>query len=331
MITKNEVLHSLKPGLELMDDAVLVTTADPEPLGPRVVFVNRAFVKLAGHSVYNILGETLRVLCDREIDSDLLDELLKELKEDRWRASGSDVSREDGSQSIAEWQVVPLLDETGTVHHWLCIHRDMRRLWDAKHRRMGMDESNRQLIEKQPEPVCRFLPDTELTYVNAAYADLFHFRPRDLIGKRLTDIVAADDVAAIRTHLASFTPDESMGQFEYKNVRKDGKARWHLWNTFASFDDAEKISSVQSVGTDITLRREAEEALRLKPSVDGFHQSRTVPIYCGRFGKGGVQQASRRLARAVTESEFGFIGEIFRTRRRAAVYQNPCHHKHRLG
>ena len=41
-------------------------------------------------------------------------------------------------------------------------------------------------------------------------------------------------------------------------VRKSGKVDWHLWNTLAFFDDGGNVVSYQSIGTDITLRKEPQ-------------------------------------------------------------------------
>ena len=39
----------------------------------------------------------------------------------------------------------------------------------------------------KPDPICQFLPDTTLTFVNRAYADFYGREPEELIGKRWLD------------------------------------------------------------------------------------------------------------------------------------------------
>ena len=312
MNARNEVLHSLKPALELMNDAVIVTTADLEPPGPRVVFVNRALRKLVNLGSREVLGAPLGLLCDRQTGDAILRKLFEDLEELVRRAGASDADGEDGSKTIEAWQVVPVADESGKVLYWLSIHRDMQPFCDAEYHRTLAEQLHWQLTEYQQQPVCRLLPNTTLAYVNVAYADLFHCKPKDLIGKRAIEVVSAEHVPAILAHLASFTPDNPSGQFEYKHVLKDGGFRWHLWNTFVQFDDDGEVSSFQSIGTDITRRREAEEELRrshlLMDSV-----SRAQSRFIAEGSEKEVFDSLLEDLLVVTESEFGFIAEVFRT------------------
>ena len=262
MVKNSEVLHSLKSSLEFAKDAIVVATADEAPLGPSVVFVNCAFVNLADCVVNEVVGENLENLCDLKTQSEIFRRLFKDLGSRLQRACEVNLDFENEPETSSEWQIVPLLDAEGTVRQWLGIHSDIRRLNDARGAREASVYLDHQLIESHLEPICRLLPDTTLTYVNAAYAELFHCIPQDLISKRFSDIASPEDTSAILAHLESFTPGEPVGQFEQKNTREDGNVQWHRWNTFAVFQGDGKASLFQSVGTDITLQRKAEEALR---------------------------------------------------------------------
>ena len=52
------------------------------------------------------------------------------------------------------------------------------------------EERYRNLVEAQPDPICQFLPDTTLTFVNRAYAEFYGTDPKKLIGKRWLDFAA---------------------------------------------------------------------------------------------------------------------------------------------
>jgi diguanylate cyclase (GGDEF)-like protein/PAS domain S-box-containing protein len=119
----------------------------------------------------------------------------------------------------------------------------------------------RLLVENQPDLICRFLSDTTLTFVNAAYASFFDRLPADLLGQRFIDFLPAAEQATVREQLAAFTPAAPARQYEHRTVRADGAARWHLWHDFAFFDERDEIVGFQSVGVDITERKHAEDSL----------------------------------------------------------------------
>lgn len=130
--------------------------------------------------------------------------------------------------------------------------------------------SYRQLVENQPDLICRFLPDTTLTFVNTAYADFFGRRPEALIGRRFIEFLGAEDQERIPRQLLAMTPDRPERQYEHMTFRADGTPRWHLWHDFAQFDDQDRLIGFQSIGIDVTDRRQAETLCR--ESEEGYRQ-----------------------------------------------------------
>jgi PAS domain S-box-containing protein len=119
----------------------------------------------------------------------------------------------------------------------------------------------RQLVEAQPDPICRFLPDTTLIFVNRAYADFYGQEPDALIGKRWLDFAAKDDRPRFLDELTSFTPQHPDRHEETRSTRADGEVRWYLCHIHGFFDDAGRIQSYQTFATDVTERKRAAEQL----------------------------------------------------------------------
>ena len=138
------------------------------------------------------------------------------------------------------------------------LHR--ARLAAAEALRQG-EERYRTLVEAQPDPICQFLPDTTLTFVNRAYADFYGREPEDLIGKRWLDFAAKDERPRFLDELTSFTSEHPERHEETRSRRADHEVRWYLCHLYGFFDDAGKIVSFQTFGTDITPRKRAEERL----------------------------------------------------------------------
>jgi diguanylate cyclase (GGDEF)-like protein/PAS domain S-box-containing protein len=171
------------------------------------------------------------------------------------------------------------------------------------------EPSYRQLVENQPDPICRFRRDLTLTFVNKAYADLFRRSPEELAGRRLSDVLSEEDASAVIAHLASVTPDEPSAQYEHKNVRRSGKILWHLWNTLALFDDDGNVISYQAIGTDITRRKEAEEEiLREKEKAENY-LAIAANMFIALDPEGRITLANPRACEVLGRSRDELIGE----------------------
>ncbi|MGC1955294.1 MAG: PAS domain S-box protein, partial [Gammaproteobacteria bacterium] len=123
------------------------------------------------------------------------------------------------------------------------------------------EEQYRTLVEAQPDPICQFLPDTTLTFVNRAYAEFYGRKPGELIGQRWLDLAARDERPRFLEDLTSFTPEHPERHEETSSTRVDHEVRWYLCHLYGFFDDAGNIMSFQTFGTDITPRKRAEEQL----------------------------------------------------------------------
>ncbi|MEN6517913.1 MAG: ATP-binding protein [Methanospirillum sp.] len=119
----------------------------------------------------------------------------------------------------------------------------------------------RAVVESQQELVCRFRPDGTHLVANDAYCRFFGLDPATVVGSRFTPAIPGDERAAVADYFRSFSPARADGTIEHRVVDANGSARWLQWSDRAFFDRGGAIAEVQSVGRDVTERREAEEAL----------------------------------------------------------------------
>ena len=119
----------------------------------------------------------------------------------------------------------------------------------------------RYLVENHPAMICRFLPDTTLTFVNAAYAGFFGVRAEHLIGRRFVDLLGPADRDPVLAHLAAISPESPSRHIEHVVRDASGVERWHLWEDYGFFDAAGDARYFLSLGTDVTARRTTEQKL----------------------------------------------------------------------
>ncbi|WP_158616798.1 diguanylate cyclase domain-containing protein [Acidovorax sp. FJL06] len=117
------------------------------------------------------------------------------------------------------------------------------------------------ILEDQTEIICRFDGGNRLTYVNDAYCRLFNLRRDDVLGEVWAPVVHPDDYPMIAQQLAAVTPANPVVVVENRVFAGDGAIRWCQFSNRALFDDAGHLVEWQSVGRDITERRNLEADL----------------------------------------------------------------------
>jgi PAS domain S-box-containing protein len=114
-------------------EAVLITTADLDPPGPRIVFVNPAACRLTGYAAEELLGRTPRLLQGPNTDRAMLDRLRGQLARGE-RFAGQAVNyRRDGSEYVIDWHIAPVRagdagessDPSAPVTHFVAVQRDV--------------------------------------------------------------------------------------------------------------------------------------------------------------------------------------------------------------
>jgi len=139
----------------------------------------------------------------------------------------------------------------------LLVHRSRRRLAEAELRKSK--ERYRSVVDTQHEFICRFLPDTTLTFVNDAYCRFRHATRDELLGTKFIDVIpepARDDMRERLNNLTS-----GMDTREHPVMLSDGTIGWHHWTNHPICDDRGRVVGFQGVGRDITEQRRAQEAL----------------------------------------------------------------------
>ncbi|MEO8358905.1 MAG: PAS domain S-box protein [Vicinamibacteria bacterium] len=121
-----EQLRLLETCVARLNDIVLITDAaridDP---GPRILYVNDAFVRRTGFSREEAMGKTPRLLQGPKTQRDALDRIRAALK--AWRPVREELINytKSGEEFWIEIDIVPVADAKGWLTHWVAIERDI--------------------------------------------------------------------------------------------------------------------------------------------------------------------------------------------------------------
>ena len=120
----------------------------------------------------------------------------------------------------------------------------------------------RAIVEDQTELICRYSPDGRLTFVNDAYCRYFDKTPAELIGSTFFPIMPEADRQAVEAHIKSLSRENPAATIEHRTLLPNGEIRWQQWSDRAIFDPQGSLIEFQSVGRDISDRKQAEEKLK---------------------------------------------------------------------
>jgi len=124
------------------------------------------------------------------------------------------------------------------------------------------EERYREVLDSQTDLICRYLPDTTLTYVNEAYCRYFGRSRAELIGRQFLELIPEDARDIARRHVESLLENPRVEADEHEVLRPDGSIGWHQWIDHAVRGRDGRVIEFQAIGRDITDRKRAEEADR---------------------------------------------------------------------
>ncbi|WP_206756845.1 PAS domain S-box protein, partial [Planktothrix sp. FACHB-1355] len=231
--------------------------------------VNRSLCEITGYSELELLATTFQAIThpeDLEIDLNYMQKLLTgEIRfyqmEKRYfhkqghivwiLLSGSIVRNTEGEPLYFIAQIKDITD---------------RKIAEAALRQS--EERYRGILEDQTELISRFQPDGTLSYINEAYCRFFGKKREELIGKSYAPVIFEEDREKIDRLLSTLNAQNPVVTIENR-VIVAGEVRWTQWINRIIFDDRGNFVEFQSVGRDITDRKQAEDALRA--SEQRFH------------------------------------------------------------
>ncbi|WP_334118527.1 ATP-binding protein [Limnobacter sp.] len=130
-----ERLKLLETCVERLNDIVLITEAGPiSGEGPKILYVNEAFVRRTGYTREEAIGQTPRFLQGELTQRDALDRIRHALTD--WKPVREELINytKSGETFWLELDIVPVADETGWYTHWVAIERDITERKQAEQR-----------------------------------------------------------------------------------------------------------------------------------------------------------------------------------------------------
>ncbi|MFP5213622.1 MAG: PAS domain S-box protein [Acidobacteriota bacterium] len=129
------------------------------------------------------------------------------------------------------------------------------------------EEKYRELVQNANSIILRMDAEGNITFFNEFAQSFFGWSEDEILGRNIVGTIVpamestGRDLKTLARDIAEH-PDIYANN-ENENIRRNGERVWVVWTNKPFFDQHGRVESVLSVGSDITDRKRAEEALRL--------------------------------------------------------------------
>ncbi len=240
----------------------------------RVVDINQAALQSIGKKSSEVIGLPAAIVLSEWME---LVERFRDVSQERLEIT----AKVQGEARSYDLGISPMYDQKNRLMGRIFVAHDItrRKKLEEGYRRLSEEleqrvrerteelrksaERYRAVVENQTEFIVRWEPDGTRTFVNEAYCRYWGITYEQALGINFLSHIAEEDRPAVEEKITRLRSGAVDSETEIHHVIKpDGSIGWQEWTDHAIRDEMGQIVEFQSVGRDITERRQAEEALR---------------------------------------------------------------------
>ncbi len=248
-----ESLRLLNSAVLQSKESILITDAELDVPGPKIIFVNPAFTRMTGYSAEEVIGKTPRIFQGPRTDKTVLRRLRKNLERGETFQGEAINYRKDGTNYILEWQITPIRDAGGDVTHFVAVQRDVTERKQAETR---IREQAALLDQTQDAVLVRDL-EHRVLYWNKGAERIYGWTAAEITGKAVHELIYRDKgqlIAAMDTLFKHGVWSGELHQVNKAGVELIIESRWTLLR-----DEHGEPKSMLAVSTDVTERKKIEQ------------------------------------------------------------------------
>lgn len=319
------MLRLLNSAVMQSGESILITDAELDEPGPRIVFANPAFTRMTGYAAREVLGRTPRMLAGARTDRATLRRLRETLQRGEQFEGEAINYRKDGTEYLQAWIITPLRNAANRVTHFVAVQRDITERQQAQ---AAVRESlDRLALATRSAHIGVWDLDVNrgVLHWDAQTCSLFGIDGPQL--ECTVDVwrraLHADDRALADAELAAALAGKHDYHSEYRIIRPDGERRWLAVHGLVQPAADGSPSRMIGVNWDITERKNSETRIkylnrvyailsgvnalivRVREREELFSEACRIAVEVGRFSMAMIVVVDAEGVKATRIASFG--------------------------
>jgi PAS domain S-box-containing protein len=213
-----------------------------------------------GYSVEDILGKCVSTLAPPHLNKETI-KLIEKIKQgEKIHQYETLRLRKDRKTINVSITLSPVFDIHGRLTAVSFISRDITERKRSEEKLRESEEKYRNIVETANEGILITDNEALITYVNKKMIDMLGYTQKESIGRPIWSVISEEYQPIVKLNLEKGMQGISES-YELKLICEDGSSLWAFISSKSLFDKDGKFIGTMSMLTDITKRKEAEEAL----------------------------------------------------------------------
>jgi PAS domain S-box-containing protein len=253
--TLRSVLKAAPVGICIMKDRVFQSA-------------NERWYEIVGYTEAEMLGQTARRLYESEEEYQRVGrELYADLPKQGLLSVETRQRRSDGALLDIVMTAAPLNPHDASAGNVVAVH-DMTERRRGEEARRESERKYRELVQYANSIILRWTRDGRVLFLNEFGQRFFGYTEAEICGRHVTGTIVPETESTGRNlppMMDEIGADPAaFEQVVNENMRRNGERVWIAWTNKVVLNQQGQVSEILSIGTDITARKQAEEALRAR-------------------------------------------------------------------